>query len=92
MLVRMPWVHRHRVTLRDTDEAIASEDSFDALLTAAALLRCTIEGWPVAELGPGPVDPEGAILGTGTVDFSMKERQLGCTDLPRRRGRHTPSV
>lgn len=89
-LLRASWIQQHGVTLRDTEEAVASEDSFDALLTAAALLRCAVEGWPAAEIGPGPLDPEGAILATGTVEFSMNERRLGCADEPRKRGMHAP--
>ncbi len=60
------WVRSRRIQLGSLAAAEASEDDFDALLTAAALVRCIAEGQPLSgEL----VDPavEGGILGTGTV-------------------------
>lgn len=57
------WVRRHRVALADPGAAAGSEDVFDALLTAAALVRAIAEGEP---LSCALIDPvcEGGILGT----------------------------
>ena len=43
-----PWLRKHGVRLNDIDAAANSEDAFDALLTAAGLLRCVLEGTPLA--------------------------------------------
>ena len=60
------WLRASGVELRDLEAARRGEDDFDALLTAAALLRGVIEGRP---LSCEWVDPavEGGILGTGGV-------------------------
>ena len=38
------WVRSLGVELRDLAQAEANEDDFDACVTAAALLRCVLEG------------------------------------------------
>lgn len=76
-LLRMPWVQSSGVQLRDTDDAIANEDDFDALITAAALLRCVLEGLP---LSPDPLhapESEGGMLGTGSVNLKLREKEFG---------------
>ena len=63
-LMAAPWIDAQGVELAGLDAARASEDDFDALMTAAALARLAAEGRPLAsEL----VDPavEGGILATG---------------------------
>ncbi|MDQ3031388.1 MAG: hypothetical protein M3Y87_03155 [Myxococcota bacterium] len=64
-LQRMDWVRDDGVTLRELDRARASEDDFDAMISAAALLRCVIEGRPVD--GGERDDVEGGILGLASV-------------------------
>ena len=62
------WLRACAAEPRDPEAARRSEDDFDALLTAAALLRLVAEGRPLScEL----VDPavEGGILGTGGVSL-----------------------
>ena len=62
------WVRRCGVVISDEAHARASEDDFDALLTAAALVRLVRESRPLScEL----VDPtaEGGILATGAIEF-----------------------
>jgi hypothetical protein len=56
------WVRSFGVSILDTECAIASDDAFDALVTAAALLRCVLEGRSLSD--PGNDDPvaEGGIL------------------------------
>ncbi len=44
------WRREFELHLPDTSLAVTSEDHFDALLTAAALLRATLAGAPLAEL------------------------------------------
>ena len=41
------WVRECRVDLGGLDGARANEDDFDALLTAAGVLRCVLEGRPL---------------------------------------------
>ena len=57
-----PWVADFGVTLDDLPAARASEDDFDALMTAAALLRLTLTGQPLTRSTPDRVS-EGGILG-----------------------------
>lgn len=61
-----PWIHRFDVRIADEAAAISSEDDFDSLFTAAALLRCLVENVPLAS---DVVDAraEGGILGTDAV-------------------------
>jgi hypothetical protein len=61
----MPWVRQHRVTILRPEDAERSEDVFDAMFSAAALLRRALEGAPVA--GDLLVDEvvEGGMLLTG---------------------------
>jgi hypothetical protein len=68
-----PWLREHAVRLNDVDTATDSEDAFDALFTAAGLLRCVLEGTPLAP--DRLVDPvaEGGILGTGSLDLTRPE-------------------
>lgn len=58
-----PWRRRFGVAISDEAVALSSEDDFDALFAAAALLRCLLENLPLAS---APFDPraEGGILGS----------------------------
>jgi hypothetical protein len=47
-LLTTDWVDAHNVVINDLDTAADNEDDFDACITAAALLRCLLEGTPVA--------------------------------------------
>jgi hypothetical protein len=58
-----PWLADFGVSLNDLPAAVASEDEFDALMTAAALLRLTLAGRPLTHSMPDRVS-EGGILGT----------------------------
>ena len=53
---------------RDDERAVGSEDDFDSLFPAAALLRCLLENVPLAG---GSVDAraEGGIVGTEAIVF-----------------------
>ena len=66
-LLGADWVGRFEVRLPDHEEIVSDEDRFDAVLTAAATLRCLLEGRPLFDLSQ--VDPvaEGGILGGGVL-------------------------
>lgn len=72
-LAHARWLMRARVRLEDQVEMQASEDAFDAGITAAALLRIVLEGLPPH----APVDrlAEGGILGTGSVQLDLPEQR-----------------
>ncbi len=67
-LQQMDWVAINRVKLCCLDGAVASEDDFDALLTAAGVLRCQLERRLLAD--DDWIDPkaEGSMLLAGPVD------------------------
>ena len=62
------WLKRVSVTILDDERAVGSEDDFDSMFTAAALLRCLLENVPLAG---GSVDAraEGGIVGTEAIVF-----------------------
>ena len=66
-LMRTHWVADHGVTIDDTQQAIANEDDFDALFSAAALLRLYLEDAPFESSGPDELCIEGDILGSGSI-------------------------
>lgn len=81
-LLAQDWVRDHGVRFEDADPLTISEDSFDALLSAAALLRCVIEGTP---LGWSKSDAfEGGILGLDSLNLSLPERTFRCGPGPER--------
>ena len=51
LLEAAAWVREAGVDLGDLSPARADEDAFDSHLTAAALLRCVIEGMPLCDPG-----------------------------------------
>jgi hypothetical protein len=65
------WIRAEGVTLDNLSEAEQNEDDFDACFTAAALLRCVLDGSPLC---PSPIESptvEGGILGTGSVNLGL---------------------
>jgi len=73
-LQKASWVQRFGVTLGDLAQAEDNEDDFDACITAAALLRCILEGLPLSAALNDASQAEGGILGTGSVDLQLRER------------------
>jgi hypothetical protein len=65
------WVRSNSVELRDVEQAESNEDDFDACVTAAALLRCALEGTPLCPPHLESTASEGAILGTGSVNLRL---------------------
>ena len=76
MLSNADWIATHGVTLPDLARARADEDDFDALMTAAAGLRCILEGYPLEQ--PDLDDPvaEGGMLLSSAVDFNVPGERL----------------
>ncbi len=67
------WVRAQGVRIEGLDEARGNEDDFDACVTAAALLRCELEG--LRFFSPGATDRiEGGILGSGSMNLALPER------------------
>jgi hypothetical protein len=59
------WTRTHAVSIRNLELAREDEDHFDAMISAAALLRCVLEGHPLDEARCDTV--EGGILGLPSV-------------------------
>jgi len=60
-LTQAEWVQRGGVVIDDVQFAIADDGDFDALMTAAAILRLTLSALPLSTFGTDPI-AEGAIL------------------------------
>lgn len=67
-LAKAAWVGEHGVDLGDLDLARRNDDAFDSLVTAAAALRCILEGRALC--APEWIDgeAEGSMLLAGPVD------------------------
>lgn len=75
------WIRTHAVSLSDLDLARADEDHFDAMISAAALLRCVLEGHPLDQASCDTV--EGGILGLASVRFDAPRRTASRRLIPR---------
>ena len=78
------WVGSLSVELEDLAQAEANEDDFDACVTAAALLRCVLEGAPLCPAQLESPASEGGMLGTGSVNLRLPQRTFS------RQGRERP--
>ena len=76
ILVRAGWVVRNRVDLGEFGPARDSEDDFDAHITAAAVLRCVVEGVPLADENWIDTEVKGSMLLAGPVDPKGKAKKL----------------
>ena len=72
------------MSVENLKEAQEGEDDFDACLTAAALLRCVLDGSPLHSRINMPAS-EGGMLGTGSIDLSRPAQIFG-------RSAHAPTV
>lgn len=61
------WARRASVDFLDLDSALASEDDFDALMSAAALLRLVIEDHPLERDARRGARIEGGVLGEAGI-------------------------
>lgn len=73
-LLASDWIEEHNVIFQDLDAAAGSEDDFDACITAAALLRCLLDGTPVASVRMADEVAEGGILGAAAINLDLPER------------------
>jgi hypothetical protein len=71
-LVASTWVTENAVRVADLEEALDSDDAFDALLTAAALLRCVLEGTSLESALSVAAEAEGGILGAGSLQLRRR--------------------
>jgi len=83
-LTNAAWITHHEVTLDGLSGALESEDDFDALMSAAGLLRCVLAGYPIE--GPD-IDPvaEGGILLSPVIDFSSRKKTARSTRIAKPR-------
>lgn len=70
------WAKERGVHFGNVDEAICSDDDFDALITAAALLRLVCDGESLEPEGLTDAErnAEGSMLGVGSVNLQLKEK------------------
>jgi hypothetical protein len=71
------WIHSLGVKFENLAEAEAGEDDFDACLTAAALVRCVLEGSPLEHADDSAARAEGGMLGTGSINLDLVDRKFG---------------
>ncbi|SDB57512.1 hypothetical protein [Bauldia litoralis] len=83
------WVSSLSVELEDLAQAEANEDDFDACVTAAALLRCVLEGAPLCPAHLHSPESEGGILGTGSVNLGLPLRTFSGRERPLARPKRT---
>lgn len=90
LLDKASWVANHSVVIHDLEEAKESEDDFDALMSAAGLLRCVLENHDLEE--PAHDDPiaEGGVLLTSAIDFEQRGENLKGRELDRLIERRDP--
>ena len=67
-LAKAAWVREHGVCLGDLGPARTSDDAFDSHMTAAAVLRCVLEGRALCDDAWIDGEAEGAMLLAGPVD------------------------
>ncbi len=70
------WVRESRVELPELEPALTGEDDFDALFTAAAVLRCAVESLPIVFPRWIDAEVEGSMLLAGPVDPARKAVRL----------------
>ena len=75
-LAQATWVSAGGVTFDDLKMAADSDDAFDALFSAAAILRCLIEEVPLSRPDLEERGSEGGILCSGSVDLHAPERKF----------------
>lgn len=73
-LAARPWLCELDVRIEGTRLALASEDHFDALLSAAGLLRSLLAGEPLHPAALSFASSEGGIVGSGAVDLDLREQ------------------
>ncbi|RMD88556.1 MAG: hypothetical protein D6807_05470, partial [Alphaproteobacteria bacterium] len=77
-----PWVARHMIAIEDWRAAEENEDDFDALFSAAALLRIVIENAALERQWDLEKRIEGSVLGAASLKDS-RPRRAGTSGAPR---------
>ena len=72
-LTSRSWIANYGVSIEDTTAALADENSFDALLTTAGLLRVLLDDEQLSSPRFEDSVAEGGILGTGTINFDLPQ-------------------
>jgi hypothetical protein len=73
-LMERPWLRELEVRLELTRLALGSEDHFDALISAAGILRSVLSVEPLFPLSMPLAPSEGGIIGSGAVDLDLREQ------------------
>ena len=73
-LQQASWVATQNISIQNSEHAISNEDDFDALISAAALLRLFLEKAPRECLEPADLTVEGGVLGSASI--SPAERKI----------------
>ena len=76
LLEDVAWVNAYHVDIGDTAPARDDEDDFDAHLTAAAVLRCYLEGTALVDQDWIDTAAEGSMLLAGPVDPTLKAKAI----------------
>ena len=71
------WIARERVAIEGFDAALGNEDDFDALLSAAALMRIFLENAPLEIPDTPDAMIEGSVLGAASLTTSAAQRVTG---------------
>jgi len=75
-LAARPWLNELDVQIEDVRLARESEDHFDALLSAAAILRSVLSAEPLYPAALPFATSEGGIVGSGAVDLDLREQSF----------------
>ena len=67
------WVADEQVTIEDLDAALENEDDFDALMSAAALMRIFLENVPPSGPDASVATVEGDILGAASITAGRRQ-------------------
>lgn len=87
-LAQQPWFLSFKVQIGDRDQALDNGDEFDALVSAAALLRCVLEGTPLESSYRHPI--EGGMLGSLSLNIHLPGRRFPCGPASAAEGAPTP--
>jgi len=67
------WVERERIIIEDLEVAVENEDDFDALMSAAAMMRMFLENSPLESPQATETKIEGGVLGAASLNTSTRK-------------------
>jgi hypothetical protein len=76
------WVREHRVQIDGHGGFEGNEHAFDALVSAAALLRLVLEGKPLSDSASDDPVAEGGMLGSGAIRWDANTITTGAQAVP----------